>query len=47
VGIVRKGTGSRVNITPDGPKAKCARVVYAEGCEVIGPGYTNLSYCVR
>jgi hypothetical protein len=47
VGIVTKGTGSKVNITPDGPKAKHARVVSAEGREVIGPGYTNLSYCVR
>jgi hypothetical protein len=44
LGIVAKGTGSKANITPDGPEAKRAWVVSAEGREVIGPGYTDLSY---
>jgi hypothetical protein len=37
-GIVAKGTGSKGNITPDGPEAKHPRVVSAEGHEGVAPG---------
>jgi hypothetical protein len=46
MGIVAKGTGSKANITPDGPEEKRAHVVFAKGCEIVGPGYTDLSYRV-